>query len=155
VSGLDSGALISAFHSLVLRTDRFKKVTAHEPPSPPGKGICGAIWVDDTYTITSGLNVISAGVLLLLRISKDLSQGTTEALDRVDPEITAAADAVLNEMAADFTLGGRIRCFDWRGQSGDRVRAPAGYFEQDGHKYRAVTVYAPCLVNNVWTLGGS
>jgi hypothetical protein len=153
---LDSGALISAFRSLVLRTDRFPDdVQGHEPPGPPGKGIRGAIWVDDTDTIDSGLSVISAKVVLVLRISKDLAVATAEGLDEVDPEITAAADAVLNEMARDFTLGARIRCFDWRGQSGDRVRAPAGYFEIDGHKYRAVTVYAPCLVNDVWNLGGS
>jgi hypothetical protein len=150
---LDSGELISRLRSLALRTGVFDTVEGHEPPSAPGKGIRGAIWVDDTYTIDSGLSVISAGVLLILRISKDLSQGTSEALDRVDPEITAAADAVLNEMARDFTLGGTIRCFDWRGQFQERVRAPSGYFEQDGHKYRSVSVYAPCLVNNVWTLG--
>lgn len=154
-NGLDAGALISRLRSLALRTGRFDSCEGHEPPSPPGKGIRGAIWVEDIYTIGSGLNVISAGVLLILRISRDLAAGTTEALDRIDPDVTSAANAVLSELAADFTLGDTIRCVDWRGQEEQRVRAVGGYFEQDGHKYRSMVVRVPCLVNNVWTLGGS
>lgn len=153
--GLDSGLIMGRLQSLAIRTDRFDSVEGHEPPAPPGLGIRGAIWVEDIDTIPSGLNVVSVRLVLMLRVSRDLAVSTAEGLNRVDPEITRAVDAVYNALAVDYTLGGTCRNIDFHGEEGERCRARADYFEQDGKKYRVVGLQVPCLVDDVWIIGGS
>lgn len=153
---LDVGQLISRVRSMALRTGLFDSCEGHEPPSPPGLGVRGAIWVEDIDTAPSGLDVVSLRVDLVLRVSLDLAKQTSEALDRVDPRITAAALAVGEALAEDYTLGGLIREIDFHGTSeGDHLRMIAGWFEVAEKKYRAVQVRIPCLIDDVWTIGGS
>lgn len=151
---LDSGAIRDRIVSLAARTGRFDKIEGHEPPSAPGRGIRGAVWVERIAPIKMSLNVVHAKVVVNLRVTRDLP-GASDDLDRVDPEITAAVDAVLAELASDFDLGGTVRAVDWGGSEGEAVDAPAGYFEQEDHKYRAVVIQIPILVNDAWSLGGA
>lgn len=152
---LDVGPLITRVRTLVLATGRFSSCEGHEPPSEPGKGIRGAMWVEDIDTIESGLDVVSARVLLIVRVSRDAAGSTPEALDRIDPEITLAAQAVMNALAVDYDLGGTCRNVDFHGEEGEKVRAEGGWFEHGDKKYRAMLVRVPILVDDVWTIGGA
>lgn len=147
---LDSKSIIEAVASHAATLGYFERVNQHEPKSAPGKSLTAAVWVDRIRPVPrrSGLASTSALVVLNLRIYTSM---TREPQDAIDPEMTAAVDALMNAYNGDFTLGGMTGNVDLLGAHGFRLEAQAGYLTQDGIVYRVMTVAIPVVVNDVWT----
>lgn len=125
-------------------------VNGHESitPSPSGTTVAD-VWVDDVTPVrSSGLDSTSALVVMCVRLKKS---ATSLPLDAIDPDIYRAVDALCAAYVGDFTLGGLLRSIDVRGSNGQPLRARSGYLPQDGSHQRCVTIWLPCIVNDLWT----
>lgn len=142
--------LIDAATSHASASGHFEQVNGHEPINPaPSGGLTAAVWVNDVTAIrTSGLDSTSALVVLNVRI---YTSATAFPLDAIDPAVTAAVDALCTAYVGDFTFDGLIRNVDVRGAHGQPLSARAGYIQQDGALTRVMTIWLPCIVNDLWT----
>ncbi|MFD5697444.1 hypothetical protein [Streptomyces lasiicapitis] len=147
---LDITALLDAVVSHALASGRFEMVNQHEPKNAPSTGgLTAAVWVDDTMAIRgSGLDSVSALLVFNVRVYTSAQQ---EPADAIDPAVVAAVDALCRAYAGDFTLGDLVRHVDLLGVYGQPLRARAGYLSQDGVPFRVMTIWLPCVVNDLWT----
>jgi hypothetical protein len=147
---LNCGSLIDAAASHALTLGYFERVNQHEPKVAPGKSLTAAVWVDRIRPARreSGLDTTSALVVLNVRLYTSM---TREPQDAIDPEMTAAVDALMTAYTGDFTLGGLIRNIDIFGKQGVALEAQAGYLTQDSIVYRVITVAVPMVVNDAWS----
>ena len=125
------------------------EVNGHEAihPSVSG-GVTAGVWVDRVTPIrSSGLNSVSALVVLNVRLYTSAQQ---LPLDAIDPNMVAAVDALCAAYVGDFTLGGLVRSVDVFGSNGQALDVRAGYLPQDGALQRVMTIWLPCIVNDLW-----
>jgi hypothetical protein len=127
----------------------FETVNAHEPKNAPGSGLRAAVWVQALEPITaSGLAATSARVEINTRIYTNMLR---EPPDAIDPEMLAAADALIAAYSSNFDLDlAGVRGVDLLGAYGKPLSAQAGYLNQDGKLYRVITVVLPVIVNDLW-----
>ena len=144
---LDIDTILDAVVSHAAASGYFERVNAHEPKAAPGGGLTCAVWMDSLSGAPSGLASTSALVTLKLRLYTNMIM---EPADAIDPNLTRACSALIGAYAADFTLGGAVRCVDLRGSAGTPLRAQAGYLSQDGRLYRVMDITLPLIVNDVW-----
>jgi hypothetical protein len=127
----------------------FDTVNSYEQlENAPGRGLTAAVWVDDIAPIRgSGLDSTSVRLAFYVRIYTGI-----EGLPRdvIDPNMTAATDALLRAYIGDFTLGGLVRQVDVRGAYGPGLQARAGYINQGGAVSRVMTITLPLIVNDLW-----
>jgi hypothetical protein len=62
----------------------------------------------------------------------------------------AAVDDLCGAYCGDFTLGGLVRNVDIFGANGQSLDVRAGYLAQDGALQRVMTIWLPCIVNDLW-----
>ena len=149
MAGLNAQGLVDALVTHAQASGRFETVNSHEPKSAPGNGLRAAIWADKVTPVrTSGLNLTSAMVTLMVRVYSNM---IAEPQDAIDPEIVGAVDVLMAAYSGDFELGGLAREIDLLGANGAGLSAQAGYLNQDGRLYRVVTITVPILVNDAWT----
>ena len=149
MAGLGAQGLVDALVTHAQASGRFETVNSHEPKSAPGNGLRVAIWADKVTPVrTSGLNITSALVTLMVRVYSNM---VSEPQDAIDPEIVGAVDVLMAAYSGDFELGGLAREVDLLGAYGAGLSAQAGYLNQDGRLYRVVTITVPILVNDAWT----
>ena len=149
MAGLNAQGLVDALVTHAQASGRFETVNSHEPKSAPGNGLRVAIWADKVTPVrTSGLNITSAMVTLMVRVYSNM---ISEPQDAIDPEIVGAVDVLMAAYSGDFELGGLAREIDLLGANGAGLSAQAGYLNQDGRLYRVVTITVPILVNDAWT----
>lgn len=140
--------ILSGVVDHALRSGWFEAVNGHEPHATPGHGLTVAVWVDAIQPVTSsGLNVTSARLGLMVRI---YANGDQEPLDAIDPAVTAATSVLLREYQGDFTLGGLVRHVDVFGVEGPQLGAQAGWLAMDGGRMRVMTIVLPLVVNDLW-----
>lgn len=146
---LDTLGILQALESHAVRLGHLERVNRHEPKNAPGRGLTAAIWVQRVApaATASGLAVTSAVITANVRLYANM---LAEPQDAVDPNLVAAADALMNAYSGDFTLGDRIRNVDLLGQFGEPLSAQAGYLEQDRKLFRVITITVPMVVNDVW-----
>lgn len=147
---LDSVSIVDAVGSHAKTLGQFEQVILHEPRVAPGNGMSLSIWTDEIETVAehSGLAATSARVQLWLRLAMNMFY---EPRDDLDPKILGGAvDALFNAYHGDFTLNGRVAFIDLLGAYGERLKAKAGYLEQDKKLYRVMTINLPLIVNDVW-----
>jgi hypothetical protein len=145
---LDVQGILNAVVSHVAASGWFERVNAHEPANAPGHGLTAAVWVDRMDTVlSSGLASTTGRLVFNVRVYTSMQQ---EPADAIDPNMTAAADALFRAYIGDFTLGGLVRQVDVRGQHGIGLEARAGYLEQDGMLLRVLTITLPCIANDLW-----
>lgn len=150
-AGLDITAILNALESHAAASGRFEKVNTHEPKNaPPNGGLTAALWVQQVrpYPPGSGLAATTGVITFTLRIYQSM---LTEPQDMIDPNIVAAADAMLAAYSSDFKLGGLIRNIDLLGASGTPLSAQAGYISVDRTLYRVMDLTIPCVVNDLWS----
>ena len=144
---LNTTVVLNEVVSHAMKLGLFERVNGHEPKSAPGNGLSAAVWVDRVGPAGSGLAATSALLTLQVRLYSPMLQ---EPQDAIDPNLTAAADALMNAYSGDFELGGNVRNVDLLGQTGPGLSAQAGYIEQDHKLYRVMTITLPLIVNDVW-----
>lgn len=146
---LDIDGLFDAVMSHASASGYFDVVNGHESVSPPPSGgLVGDVWVDDVVPVRSGLDSTSTLVVMCIRLKKS---ATSMPLDAIDPDIIKAVDALCAAYVGDFTLGGLLRNIDIRGAHGQPLRVRAGYLPLDGSLQRVMTIWLPCIVNDLWT----
>lgn len=124
-------------------------VNTEEPKVKPGNGVECAIWVDGLGPARSGSGLSSTTVRIdyRVRLYAPLLQFPSQ---RVDVNLLRAAADLMLAYSGDFSLGGVARAIDLLGAFGDPLSMRAGYIEQDGAKYRVMTITVPVVVNDVW-----
>ncbi|MEU3527566.1 hypothetical protein AB0E62_27470 [Streptomyces sp. NPDC038707] len=146
---LDITGILDAAISHASASGYFDAVNGHEPihPSPSG-GLTAGVWVDRVTPVrSSGLDSVTALVVLNVRLYTSAQQ---LPLDAIDPAMVAAVDALCTAYAGDFTLGGLVRQVDIFGTYGQSLDVRAGYLPQDGALQRVMTIWLPCIVNDLW-----
>lgn len=146
---MDTNAIIDAVVSHTLSTGLFERCNKAEPKSAPGNGLSAAVWGGRFGPVrTSGLASTSARLVLVQRLYSSMTQ---QPVDMIDPNLTAAVDALMSAYSGDFTLGGLIRNVDLLGQHGLALEAVDGYLPQDGKLFRVYTITIPLIINDAWT----
>jgi hypothetical protein len=146
---LDTVAILDRVVSHALAAGYFERVNQHEPKTAPGHGLHAAVWVDSVKPASgqSGLIATTALFVVNVRIYQNM---IAEPQDMIDPRVMAAVDALMTAYSGDFELGGTVRNIDLMGLAGTPMNAQAGYIQQDGKVYRAVTITLPLIINDVW-----
>ncbi|MFI9235769.1 hypothetical protein [Streptomyces sp. NPDC053079] len=145
---LDINGIVDSVISHAMASGYFERVNGHEPQNAPGNGLTAAVWVDGITPVrTSGLGTASARLIFNVRLYTPMVQ---EPADAIDPNLTAATDALMRAYIGDFQLGGTVRQVDVLGQHGAALEARAGYIQQDGALLRVITITLPVIVNDLW-----
>ncbi|WP_318205390.1 hypothetical protein [Streptomyces sp. SCL15-4] len=146
---LDITGILDAAISHASASGYFEQVNGHEPTSPaPSGGLTAGVWVDRVTPVrSSGLDSVTALVVLNVRLYTSAQQ---LPLDAIDPAMVAAVDALCTAYCGDFTLGGLVRSVDIFGTYGQSLDVRAGYLPQDGALQRVMTIWLPCIVNDLW-----
>lgn len=147
---LDITGILAVLRSHAEASGLFDAVNDHEPKSAPGNGITAAIvWAGTTPASgRSGLATVSARVGFLIRIFSNM---LAEPQDDIDPNLSAAVDALFTAYVGDFDLGGTASNVDIFGAHGQGLSAQPGYVSVDNKLYRIADITLPVIVNNVWT----
>lgn len=143
--GVETLAIVEAVVSHAAASGRFERVNQHEPKNAPGHGLTAAVWVQrlGPLALRSGLAATSALLLVNVRVYTNM---IAEPQDAIDPNLTAAVDALMAAYSADFTLDGLVAEVDLLGQYGTPLAAEAGYLEL----FRVMTLTVPLVINDVW-----
>jgi PKD repeat protein len=149
ITPLDVVGITAAIETHALASGRFETVNGHEPKSAPGLGITAAVWFQsiEPAPAASGLAATTIRLVMNIRITTNM---LAEPQDGIDPNIVSAVDALMAAYSGDFTFGGQVRNVDLLGQTGQPMRADAGYLTQDNRSYRAVVITLPLICNDVW-----
>lgn len=149
---IDTAGIIDAVTSAASASGFFDAVQGHEPKSAPGTGLTYAVFLNALAPVAaaSGLAASSARVELTGRIYKPF---TSQPEDLIDPNLAAAADALLSAYSADFDLGGVARNVDLLGAHGAPLGLRAGYQTIDRTVFRVLDITIPIIVSDAWTQG--
>ena len=149
MTALDAAGLHAAVIDHAAALGLFDRVAGHEPSNAPGRGLSCAVWVDDLRPIPrrSGLATTSARLAFLARVFRPLPAVVDG--DRVDPEILAAASALIGSLIGDLDLGASVEV-DVFGAHGLPLVAKPGYLTQDAAVYRVIDVTVPLIVDDLW-----
>jgi hypothetical protein len=142
-------AILDAVTSHALESGYFDRVNRHEPKNAPGRGISAAVWVDRVGPLPRGSGLASTAALVLLNV-RIFTNMLSDPPDDIDPNLVAAADALIGAYSGDFDLGGTIRCVDLLGAYSGGLGAQAGYLDQDGRKFRVLTISLPLVIDDAW-----
>lgn len=148
---MDSKRIFAEVVSKPMQSRRFERVNnMHEPKAAPSaKGLTCAVWIDDLSPAggQSGITATTGLLVCMLRIYCNVEQAPS---DGIDPRVFEAMDDMLRRYHADLTLGGTVMSIDVFGMAGMKMRARAGYIEQDRKMFRCMTLALPLLVADAW-----
>lgn len=147
---LDVTGLFNAVVSHAAAVGHLEQINQHEPKSAPEGLLTGAVWAQEARPLAgvSGLDSTTFLVTFTLRLYRNM---ISEPQDAIDPEVLAAADALMGAYSGDFTLSGAVKQVDLLGQHGPGMWARAGYIPQDARLYRVFDVNLPLVVNDLYT----
>lgn len=144
---LDLAAIRAAVESHALATGHLERSSGHEPDNATGLGVTAAVWVDEIMPVRRRSGLAATSTLLTLMIRLQIPMGG----DEVDPQLLAAADALMRAYSGDFELGGEVAAVDLLGMAGgSSLRGKAGYLEQDGILYRVFVITLPLLIDDLF-----
>ena len=137
-------ALFDALQSACQGTALFQAVDTHEPVSPPGARLYCSIVLDGLKAVlTSGLNQTSGQAAFLITI---WSKAQQRPLDKIDPELLAAAATVMGVLSGEFTLAGTVRNIDLFAMSAEPLWA-----DFDGEQFRIMRITVPVVINDMFS----
>lgn len=127
----------------------FSRVNGHEPKSAPTNGVTASVWVRSLqpYRERSGLAATSGLLVFEIRVQKGF---LSEPQDGIDPDVLSAVDKLFAAYSGDIDLGGTVANIDLLGEAGTPMQVVAGYIDQDGKKFRVMTVALPLIINDIW-----
>lgn len=137
-----STALFSALTSALKQLAVFQDVGVGEPVSPPGIRLYCSLMLGPFRAAPSGLNTTSGQVTFTIRI---WSKAQQRPLEKIDPELLAAAAAVMGKLSGEFTLAGLVRSIDLM-----TMTAVPGWIEFEGESYRVCEVNVPVVINDMF-----
>lgn len=145
---LDPAPIFDAGVSHAMSLGLFENVNGSPAQVSPGYGLAYFFeFVRMTAVRTSGLDTTSVRIQFAGHIYTTLEQ---EPADQIDPHVLTATGRLWQAYAADFTLGGLVRCVDVFGAHGEPLDARGGYPEINTVKIRAVTFDLPVIVDDVF-----
>lgn len=146
---INSKAIMDQLTSYAAASGLFESVIGHEPKAaPPRTGVACGVWFDNLTTVqSSGLAAASVRLEFTMRIFTSMLQ---EPQDSIDPRVMDATDAMFTALIGDFDVAGNARYLDVLGSDGDPLRAESGYVDQDGTKFRVVTISIPIIINDAY-----
>jgi hypothetical protein len=148
---MDSKRIFSEVMSVPHQSRRFERINnMHEPKAAPAaKGLTCAGWIDDLLPAggQSGQASTTALLVCMIRVYCNVEASPP---DTIDPRVFDATDDLWARYHADLTLGGTVMTVDVFGMAGIKMRARAGYIEQDKKMFRCQTTTLPLLVANAW-----
>jgi len=136
-------ALFSALTSALKQLAAFQQVDVGEPVSPPGNRLYCSLMLGPVRPASSGLSATSGEVTFLIRI---WSKAQQRPLEKIDPEILAAAAAVMGKLSGQFTLAGTVRNINLMTMSG-----LPGWIEFEGEPYRVMEITVPIVINDMFS----
>ncbi len=148
---IDSRGILGELTTFAQESGLFDTVTNAEPKSAPGRtGVSCSMWlVDYQPVVSSGLNSLSVRLEVQARIYTSMLQ---QPVDEIDMRVLDACDALFSSLAGRFELSGRARYIDFLGSEGERLRAVAGYLNQDGTLFRVMDIFIPIIINDAYSL---
>jgi len=150
----DEAAVTALYAAAVSRAQKlsvFERVSDHEPKSPPGAGLsCSFAGAEIRPVTSSGLASTSGVVVLTARIYKSRN---AKPEGNVDPEVFAAASALIGAFSEDFTVGGTVREVDLLGQFGTALSARLGWLDFQNGMWRVGEITIPFVVDDMWQQG--
>lgn len=146
---IDIFAITDAITDHLSRTGLFARVANHEPISAPGKRLTGAVWPQGMQTMPGRSGLASTTLRLEFFVRLYLPAGT-QPYEGIDPEMLAATNELWNIYSGGFTLDGLTNFVDLLGAYGTGLQAAAGYLEQDGNKYRVMTIVLPLILDDAY-----
>jgi len=146
---MDVEGIFAFLISLALASGKFEVVKGSEFKNAPGNGVTGAFWFTALKPLAedSGLAATSMRFVLTMRI---YMPAVSEPSDDIDPQMIAAASAMLAAITGGFTLGGLVRNVDLLGEFGDPLEALPGWLTFGQAKLRTVDITIPMILNNVY-----
>lgn len=133
-------------------TGFFNRVNKHQPRKKPNTKLEAAIWLQSIEPVgnISGL-ASSSGVLVF--IGRMYYNTGAHQEDMIDPLMMRAASSIMRRYHDDFdfdldSIG--VRNIDLLGMTGRKLRADAGYMEQDHAQFRIYDITIPVIVNDIW-----
>lgn len=142
-------SIVDAIQSHALATGAFEHVNAHEPKRAPGSNLHAAVWVQEMSPCpgVSGLSLTAVRLEFNVRVYTSM---LAEPQDAIDPQVMDAVDALMAAYHSDLTFDGLIHAIDVFGAYGNKIKATAGYINQDGKLFRVMTITLPVVVADVW-----
>lgn len=141
--------LFDAVKSTTQKLNRFASTEIDEPWNSPGKGLYCSVTLGPLRPqgARSGLNKTSGTLTLIATI---WAHGVPRTGGRVDPQVLAAAVALMRALSADldfgdFGLAGTVRNIDLMSMSAD-----PGWADFQDAKYRVVIVTVPVVLNDMF-----
>jgi hypothetical protein len=151
---LDTGAILAELRTEAKRLGKFDKVRGHEAKNPPGIKLSLDQWVRLCRPIPNrgGLATTTALLVVDLRIYNSM---TAKPEDDIDPTVCAAADAIVDGLNGNFTLGGLVSNVDIKNAHGGGFLGwTMGYIRMGSpgnvREYRAAVVTVPMVINDAW-----
>lgn len=146
---MDILAILDGLESHALASGWFERVNKHEPKASPGNGITAAIWLDSLTPLPEASGLASTSGLLVWTL-REYQNFLSEPMDAIDPNLLAAANALIAAYSGDFELGGNVRNVDLLGAHGAPLAGRAGYLNQDGKVFRIFNITIPLVVSDIW-----
>lgn len=139
-----ANALYASLKSAALELGLFQAVDTHEPLNAPGNRLFCSIVLGPLRPLpaASGLSAVSGQITFDFHLWSSAMQ---KPYDNIDPEILAAAAALMGQLSGEFTLGETVRNIDLFSMS-----AQPGWVDFEGKQFRVVTVSAPVVINDLW-----
>lgn len=143
-------ATLDRLQSYVQAHGGFRNVVVGEPKSPPTDSLSAAIWtqsVDVTKVFLGGgtREVYS----VLVRVYRNW---LSEPRDQVEKDLAHSVSALMEDLLADFELGGGVVAIDPAGMEGSGVTIRWGHVEISNVMFRVVDITLPLIVDDSATL---
>lgn len=144
---LNLRSIVAAVVSHGLATGYLERFDTHEAKHAPGTGLHAETFAARLGPADSGLASTSVKLEYTARISLNM---LSEPQDDIDFVLLEATDAFMAALSGDFNLGGLIRNIDLNGRYGPGLSGQLGYVPIDKQLRRAVDVFVPMILNDVW-----
>lgn len=150
-NGLATREIRQRLIDLALSLGKYETVNGHPPANKVQTGLHCFVEFSELGPArnASGLNSTTVRMLYTMQTFSLLE---SEPRDDIDPKLLDAADALFAALSDDFQLGGdkNVRDIDLLGRYNTPLSIRAGYYEPGGQKFRAMTLYVPVIINDVW-----
>lgn len=136
-------ALFTAIKSYAEQLGIFEAARIGDPRNAPGSRLFCSITLGPVRPVTSsGLASVSLQVTLIVRV---WSSELQKPYEDIDPEVLAAACALMGAFAGGFTLGGIVREVDLFAMS-----AQPAYVDFEGKPCRVAEISLPLVINDAF-----
>lgn len=137
-------ALFADIQSMAQQLAIFRATETHDPLSAPGEGLWCSITLGNVRPVSSsGMASVSGQITLIVRV---WSSALQKPQDNIDPNVLAAACALMGAFAGGFTIGGTVRNIDLFAMTGTPQWAP----DFEGKPFRVIEISLPIVINDLF-----